>query len=276
VNYLLNFNTITESFLRGKAIPMPYSHIRYTLMLAFAFFCCWFLLEKGKFLFGKREKWLQIFLMAFLFLALHVLSVRSSLFALYIGICLLLVRLILLQKHFVWGSVALLLMIAAPYAAYHFIPSLQNKMAYMHYDMSQYDKGEVNNLSDGVRFISMKGGLDVAKQNLWLGVGAGDLKTEMNRFYITVYPQLEEVDRKLPHNQLIWTLATTGIMGLALFLLAFAFPLLSSGNYIHWLLLVFHLILFSSFFTEATLEEQIGTGFYLTFLLVQVNQFRNE
>jgi O-antigen ligase len=180
------------------------------------------------------------------------------------------------QKQLVWGSVALVFIIAAPYTAYHFIPSLQNKVAYMHYDMTQYAKGEVNNLSDGVRLISMKGGLEVAKQNLWLGVGSGDLKTEMNRFYNAAYPQLAEVDRKLPHNQLIWTLTTTGIVGLALFLFAFAFPLFANGNFKHWLLLVLHLILFSSFFTEATLEEQIGTGFYLTLLLVLMNQFRNE
>ena len=276
VNYAIHFKAITESFLRGNAIPMPNSHIRYTLMLAFAFFCSWYLLEKKKHLFSAGEKWLQGFLLVFLFIALHVLTVRSSLFALYLGICFLLLRVIFIQRHFVWGSLALLVLVATPYAAYQAIPSLQNKVEYMRYDISKYDKDEVNNLSDGVRIISMKGGLEVAKENLWLGIGAGDLKIEMNKFYSTAYPQLAELDHKLPHNQFVWTLATTGIVGLALFLFAFSFPLFFNGNYRHWLLFVLHLILFSSFFTEATLEEQIGTGFYLTLLLVLINQFRNE
>ncbi len=275
-NYFFNYIIITESFLRGNAIPMPYSHIRYTLMIAFAFFCSWFLWEKKYFLFSVNEKWLQLFLLVFLFVVLHILSVRSSLLALYVGVLFLLLRFIFVQKKFLWGAVLMMLFVALPYSAYEFIPSLKNKIEYMKYDYHTFKNGEISHLSDGVRVVSMQGGLEIAKQNFWLGVGAGDLKTEMNKFYRKYYPQLEDIDHKLPHNQLIWVLATTGIIGLALFLFAFSFPLLINGNYKNWMFVVFHLILFSSFFTEATLEEQIGTGFYLTFLLVLMNQFRHE
>ena len=275
-NYFLNYENITESFSRGNAIPMPYSHIRYTLMLVFAFFCSWFLLDRKKFLFSSNEKLFQIFLLVFLFVALHILSVRSSLLALYIGILFLLLRLIVVQKKFVVGLVSLFILTLAPFIAYKFVPSLQNKIGYMSYDYNTFKSGEVRNLSDGVRIISMQEGLEIAKQNLWLGVGAGDLKTEMNKFYNKHYPQLADSDHKLPHNQLIWTLATTGVVGLALFLFAFSFSLLVNANYKHWLLVVLHLILFSSFFTEATLEEQMGTGFYLIFLLLLMNYLKKE
>jgi hypothetical protein len=87
---------------------------------------------------------------------------------------------------------------------------------------------------------------------------------------------LPEADRKLPHNQLLWTLATTGLIGLSLFLLAFFYPLVINRHYTNWLMLVLHLTIFSSFFTEATFEEQIGAGFYLTFLLVLMNQMRHD
>ncbi len=276
VNYFLNYSTITESFLRGNTIPMPYSHIRYTLMVAFAFFCSWFLLERQKFFFSANEKWVQTFLLVFLFVALHILSVRSSLLALYVGIIFLLLRFIFVQKKILPGTIFLLMLVVVSFSAYKFIPSLKNKIAYMKYDYNSFKSGEVRNLSDGARLLSMQGGLEVAKQNLWLGVGAGDLKIEMNKFYNEHYSQLEESGRKRPHNQFIWVLATTGIFGLALFLFAFSFPLLVNGNYKNWLLVVLHLILFSSFFTEATLEEQIGTGFYLGFLLLFINQFTNE
>ena len=276
VNYFLNYSTITESFLRGNTIPMPYSHIRYTLMVAFAFFCSWFLLERQKFFFSANEKWVQTFLLVFLFVALHILSVRSSLLALYVGIIFLLLRFIFVQKKILPGTIFLLMLVVVSFSAYKFIPSLKNKIAYMKYDYNSFKSGEVRNLSDGARLLSMQGGLEVAKQNLWLGVGAGDLKIEMNKFYNEHYSQLEESGRKRPHNQFIWVLATTGIFGLALFLFAFSFPLLVNGNYKNWLLVVLHLILFSSFFTEATLEDQIGTGFCLGFLLLFINQFTNE
>ena len=275
INYLLNYDTITESFLRGNAIPMPFSHIRYTLMVAFAFFCCWYLMEKREILFTGYEKMIQFFLLFFFFIALHILSVRSSLLALYLGIFFMLIRLVVIQKKYVIGLSALLVFVLTPYGAYKLIPSLQNKIAYMKYDYNTFRSGEVKNLSDGVRLLSMQGGIEIAKQNLFFGVGAGDLKIEMNKFYNKQYPQLEKGDRKLPHNQLIWTLATTGVVGLALFLFVFSFPLVVTGTQKNWLLVVLHLILFSSFFTEATLEEQIGTGFYLTFLLVLMNQSRH-
>lgn len=177
VNYLLNYSAITESFLRGNAMPFTFnrfsgiSHIRYTLMVAFAFFCSWFLLEKKMNLFAAKEKWVQIFFAVFFFCALHILSVRSSLVALYLGILLLLLRFILVKKKYGFGTILLLLLITIPYTAYKFIPSLQNKIEYMRYDYREFKNGEVRNLSDGVRLLSMQGGLEIAKQNLWLGVG---------------------------------------------------------------------------------------------------------
>lgn len=281
LNYFANYKAITEALNRGNAIPIPFthshiSHIRYTLMLAFAFFCCWYLVEQKRFVFTTREKWLQGFLMAFLFVALHILTVRSSLLALYLGIFILLIRWIFIGKKFIPGVALLLIMMAIPYAGSKTIPSWQNKLAYMDYDKNQFLKGDFSNLSDGVRLISMQGGLQLAKQNIWLGVGAGDLKSEMDKFYSTAYPQLPEADHKLPHNQLIWTLATTGVIGLSIFLIAFLLPVIFNGNYKNWLFVIFHLTLFSSFFTEATLEEQIGTGFYLTLLLVFMNYFKRE
>ncbi|HLP52656.1 MAG TPA: O-antigen ligase family protein [Chitinophagales bacterium] len=280
-NYYLNYAEINDSFLRGHAIPIPFkhshiSHIRFTLMIAFAFFCCWYMAEKQLHLLHKNERWMLFFFMVYFFAALHILSVRSSLLALYVGVFVLLVRLIIIKRSLAIGVISLALLTAAPYLAVKYIPSFKNKYEYMRYDYFTYRSGEVKNLSDGIRVVSMKGCIEIAKQNLWLGAGAGDLKTEMANFYASHYPDLPEIDRKMPHNQLLWTLASTGIIGLLLFLLAFLYPLIVNRHYTNWLMLILHLTIFSSFFTEATFEEQIGAGFYLTFLLVLMNQFRNE
>lgn len=281
VNYYLHYDAITEATQYGKPIPIPFkhshiSHIRFTLMIAFAFFACWYLLEKKLWLTGESNKWALYILMVYFFAALHVLTVRSSLLALYAGAFVLLVRLIIVKRSWAIGVVSLALLTLTPYIALKFIPSFKNKYEYMRYDYFTTRSGEIKNLSDGPRVASMHGAIEVAKQNLWLGTGAGDLRPAMEAYYNANYPDLPEADRKLPHNQLLWTLATTGIIGLLLFLLAFFYPLVVNRHYTNWLMLVLHLTLFSSFFTEATFEEQIGAGFYLTLLLVLMNQMRHE
>ncbi len=275
-NYAMNYAFINNSIFSGRSIPMPFSHIRFTLMLAFSFFCCYYLYEKRLFLFYAGEKWLQLFLMAFSFTALHILSVRSGLLALYLGAFFLLLRYMINQKKYVPGLVLFLLLTSAPFVAYRLVPSLQNKLVFMQYDLKGLRDGEINYRYDLMRLSSMKIGLEVWSNNKLWGVGAGDLKESMNTTYERLLPQLNPQNRLMPHNELVWVLASLGTVGFLLFLFAFTFPVFYQNNYRHWLLVVLHLILFSSFLTEATLEEQIGTGFYITFLLVLINQFRHE
>lgn len=275
-NYALHYQSITESFLRGCAIPMPFSHIRYTLMLGFSFFILLYLYYKKQFLFSPQEKYLQIAIAVFVFIALHILSVRSSLLAVYWVLLVAVLWLVFSKKKFLTGLLLLLLLAATPFAALKLFPSLHNKAEYMRYDFNQFKKGEVNHLSDGVRFISMQGALDIGKKNFWWGIGAGDLKNAMVNFYQSQYPQLPHSDYKLPHNQWLWIFAGTGIVGLSAFLLAFFYPFTVAGFYKKPLALSFYLIIFSSFFTEATLEEQMGSGFYLIILLLLLNQFTDE
>jgi len=275
-NYFLHYETITGSFRQGGTIPMPFSHIRYTLMLAFSFFCGLYLMEKRYYIFSKNERWLQIVYCAFVFIALHILTVRSGLLALYLGLMYLAIDRIIRQRKFVIGITLILVIMSLPFAAYRWVPSFHNKIDYMNYDLSQYQKGEINEYSDAMRILSMKIGWDIWLDNMWLGVGAGDLKSETDKSYIQNYPQISEYNWRLPHNQFIWVLASTGIIGLVLFLTAFFFPFLVNGNFKFWLLTVFYLMIFSSFFTEDTVEEQIGTGFYIIFLLVLMNHHQRE
>lgn len=275
-NYFLNYEFINESFLRGNGIPMPYSHIRYTLMLTFALFVAGYLWSNKMYLFNTAEKWVQLFFVVFSFLSLHVLAVRSALLALYISLLLVLIQYTVVRKKFLQSAGILLGLFIVLFIAIEYVPSLHNKLGFMNYDRIMYEQGQVKNLTDGIRIASIKGALLIAKENFWLGIGAGDLRNEMNNFYNQRYPEIPVTDHKLPHNQFVWVLATTGIFGLVFFLFAFFFPFFYRGNSKHWLFAVFHLILFSSFFTEATLEEQMGTGFYLIFLLLLMNHFKKE
>ena len=275
-NYIMHYQSINQSVIMGHSIPMPFSHIRYTLMLCFSFFCLIYMHRQGWFIYSENEKHLQVFFAVILFVSIHILSVRSGLVALYAGLLCLLFYIVLFEKKYVAATLLLLVFTLVPFITYRFVPSFQNKMNYMRYDLSGLATGEINNRYDVMRLASMKTGLLVWKQNKIIGTGAGDLGSAMNSIYETTLPQLLVTNRLLPHNQLVWVLASLGVVGFSAFMFAFMFPLLINRYYRNWLFVVFHVTIFSSFFTEATLEEQIGTGFYLLFLLVLLNQLKNE
>lgn len=272
-NYALHYTQITEAFTRGSAIPMPFSHIRYTLMLAFSFFCAWYLAENKRYLFSPSEKYAQWFFMAFVFVALHILSVRSGLLALYIGLLFIVYRVVIAQRRFMLGVIALAILVSLPVLTYYLVPSFHNKVSYMRYDLDQYRSGQINENSDAGRLLSWRVGMEIWQQHKLTGIGAGDIRTETAKVYEQQYPQVPISNRKVPHNQFIWVMATTGFIGLLLFLTAFFLPVFTNGYFKYWLFTLLHLILFSSFFTEDTLEEQVGTAFYLIFLLLFINHF---
>ena len=275
-NYFLHFESMTASFRQGTQIPMPFSHIRYTLMLAFSFFCAVYLLKENQFIRSANEKWLQIVYALFVFAALHILSVRSGLLALYLGIFFLALTEIFRRKQLLLGAFIILLIAALPFGAYRLVPSLHNKIDYMRYDLEQYQKGDINENSDAMRLLSMQIGMQIWHEHPVLGVGAGDLETETYKIYARSYPKISDYNRRLPHNQFIWVLATTGTVGFVLFLTAFFFPLAAHRYYRYGLFFILNLMIFSSFFTEDTFEEQMGSGFYLIFLLLLMNHFKRE
>lgn len=271
-NYALHFEAVTNSMLLGNAIAMPFSHIRYTLMLAFSFFLALYLSEEKK---RQLNHWL-IASAVFLFIALHILAVRSGLLALYVGLLVYLIRWIIMSKKYGLGFLFVATIAALPVLAYWLVPSFQNKIAHSIYDLQEMKAGVINYRYDAMRLVSMKAGLMVWGQDVLMGVGAGDLSAAMNDYYAQSYPQLDEQNRLLPHHQFIWVLASVGLLGLFQFLMAFYIPFFANGNFRQWIFVVLHLILFTSFFTEHTLEEQIGTAFYLIFLLLFIQRFRTH
>jgi O-antigen ligase len=271
INYLLHFETINQSFLVGKAIPVPFSHTRYSLMLAFGVLCAFSLPAYHHNELQKAEKWSLIGLGLFLFLLIHILSVRIGLLAVYAALLMLLVHWIISYRQWIKGLSIFALLTVIPMLAYWTLPSLQNKVDYMRYDFQMYQQGVKEDYSDARRFTSIRVGLDIALDHLWLGVGAGDMRQATNDYYRQNFPQVDAQHRKLPHNQFVYTFASNGIPGLLALLMAFILPVFYRRNYTNPLLLGFILIILISFLTEHTLEIQLGTAFCLTLLVLLLN-----
>lgn len=266
IHFLLHTDEILTGLGRGHPIPVPRSHIRFSLTLALGILAAGWLWQRN---FVWRFAWERRALpaaMLFLFAFIHFLSVRSGLVALYIG-------LVFSILHFVWhtrrwqmGLAALVLMAIVPLVAASAIPSLRVRVAYMVWDWQQYVEQKGDGYSDSERLVSLRAGLDIWRANPWLGVGAGDLPAATQQIVRTKYP-LYAAGPKLPHNQLVYILASTGLLGLALSLWAFAAPWRARAHRRFYLFVVSQIMVFVSFLVEYTIETAIGVAYYLFFTL---------
>ena len=269
-NYWMDFESITKSMGMGQAIPTPTNHIRYSLLLAFSILSGMALWWKGFFLKYKWEPYFILSLSLISLIMIHVLSVRSGLLVLYISILFLSLRFMFLSKRYLIGMALIAGLFLTPFLAYKTLPSLQKKVSYMLYDYDQFKHGNIKNLSDGERFTSMMVGIKVGNENPLIGVGVGDLKQSTAAVYQKEFPNVSKP--KLPHNQLISIYASTGILGLFIFIFAFFFPLWYQQNYRNVLLTILHVIVFCSFFIENTIETAVGVAFYCLFLMLGLNR----
>lgn len=120
-----------------------------------------------------------------------------------------------------------------------------------------------------------KVGWSLAMENIWKGVGTGDVKREFAS-------QLEEKDSSLQgspmraHNQYLSILIAFGLPGLILFVLGLLLPVLVDLKKINYLFLVFLLMMLLSMFTEDTLETQAGVSFFSFFFSLWIFQERDK
>jgi O-antigen ligase len=261
MNYLAHFDEVNEMIGKGKPIPTPSNHIRFSLVLAFTIISGAALYVEGFYLQYKWERWLIPIATVFLFVFIHILSVRSGLLVLYLAIFFLSIRYAFLTRRYVLIGVVLAALISIPFLTYQTVPSFRQKVNYARWDFMQYLQGTGKTYSDSERFMSMELGMQIGNAHPVFGVGAGDLKKEVILTYQEVYAG--DQPPKMPHSQFVSLYAGTGLVGLGIFLFSFFFPLLYKHRYRSLLFLGFHVVIFFSFFMENTIENNFGVSFYL-------------
>jgi O-antigen ligase len=183
---------------------------------------------------------------------------------------------ILYYKKYILGVCILAFIIIAPVISYYQIPSVQNKINYMLWDLDQMKNNNAKNYSDAERITSIVAGWKIAKANVLFGVGTGDIQQEMNQVYEKDYKWLEISNRKMPHNQWVWLWASNGILGVVGLLFSILYVLFYRKHYKNILLICFFIITISSFLYEHTLQTQVGVAFYVLSLLIILNYLRGK
>lgn len=271
-NFYLHQEEIIALMKQGQPMPTPRNHIRFSLLLAMG-------VISGGYLYFKKYYWLYpierkiiLFISIFLFLFIHFLSVRTGILALYSAFFILILSNLFSTKRYLLNAFLLAGLVCLPIVGYKTIPSFKAKIDYMKWDWQMYKEGKGSIYADSGRITSLKVGAEILEAHPILGIGAGNLRTEVHRIFDKKYPHF--VERLMPHNQFLYILAGLGIIGLLVFCFAIFFPLFYQKNYKHPLFLSFYAIIFVSFMLEHTIENSLGVAFYLFFLLLFLNHLK--
>ena len=198
---------------------------------------------------------------------MHMLAVRTGLVALYACIFLVAMMHAWKYKEFFKVGIVLLVCAAIPIIAFYTVPSFTSKIDYMIWDLTQFSRGNTADYSDGGRMVSYKLGIDLFKENLWMGTGIGDMYDQSLIWY-----KSNNVSFKgkvnFPHNQFLFSLASTGIIGLVIYQLAFLIPFFKLRLYKIPYMLILFAIIYISFLVETSLERSYGIVFFMFFFLL--------
>lgn len=269
VYYLNHPEEVNQLYLESKVMPTFVSHHpTLSMMVVLAFFLSYFLLTEAK----GWQKILLMVLGSFLFIFLHVFSVRSGLLALYLVLGVEILRIMLVKKKWKHALGAALTALVVGGITLYFSPTVRNKIINTTQDIEVVkSNASANNQSLASRVISYKNAIEIAENSSWIfGCGLGDVFDLNEKIFEEKYPDVTK--RIMPHNQFLFYLAAIGILGLILFLWFFYKPLFFFGGWNNPVLFYQYLILTVSFQFEAPLENQLGVAFSLIFLLLPMHE----
>lgn len=268
--YAFNFEMVNDGYQRGKVLPTPIMHIRYSIMVVYAFFIGIYLyLKKWKFRWNI-DRYILLSGSIFLFAFVHILAVRTGIVSLYATILVLLIAWVFRSGNYIKGLLVLFIISLSAALAIWKIPTLQNKYRYTKYSLEEFVNGnDIGRLSDSYRIVSIKAGMAIGNNSPIIGVGAGDVKDLTAQYVQEHYPDIAHTTYT-PQNQYVITYAILGLIGVLVFLAMTLTPLFIKGSWADINFIAFHTILITSFIVEQTLESQIGITFYLLFGLMGI------
>lgn len=261
LHYFQNMAAVHEGYLRAKTLltPLENDHVRFSWLVSIAVMTCFLLVHFVK------AKVLRILLWSgavFFSIYLHVLSARTGMFSLYIFLVLYAGWALWQKKNVKVAALLLLAFVTLPLLAYYTVPTFQNRIRYLVYDFSFVKKAEyLPGANDGARVMSLKAGWQLLRQNP-LGVGAGDVMHEADKWYAQQVPGVLPTDKFYPSSEWLLYGAFAGWIGVALFTLVMILPFFTMV----WLPKIFWVALHAtaafSFAYDMGLEVQYGIFLY--------------
>ena len=279
INFALHFKEIVASYEHSKVMPTPINHVRFSLLISFAFFAALYFYQERFILRYSWERNILLGIAIFLFAYSHILSVRSGLLTLYIGLFISTLWLTIRNIRYKLLAIVSVVLLLIPVLSFLLVPTFTKKVRNTVDDLNQVNvKGSGAHYSMSGRVVSYRVAKEIIKDHLWVGCGSANLKEEVQTMYERDFPEIVNngIGVLMPHNQFLYILSGTGIIGLTIFLSCFYFPLFIRRIRSFPLLRMHYLILSISFLFEATMETQTGNIFALTFVFLPLLYLKDQ
>jgi hypothetical protein len=144
--------------------------------------------------------------------------------------------------------------------------NLQKRLARIIWEFNNYENGrDFNGHSVIMRWEYWKTAYHIFIQNIWLGVGTGDVQDAFDTQYELDNSILQPRYRLRAHNQYITYAVTFGVLGIICFGFFLLYPFFKNRMYTDFIYLSFFSIVVVSMFAEDTLETQVGVNFVILF-----------
>ncbi len=266
---VFNYAHYLKEYNVSHIIPTPVynEYISFSACISIFIAWCVFLWPR---LDSAKVKWLLGAAMVFLAVYIHILASKSGLVDFYLFIVSWTIYIVVSRR----SLLGIAFLVAIPFifiAAVKYIPTLHERKVHVVYSWYVFKSGDkTGKLGDLSRLFSYDISTKLIAEHPVVGVGTGDMLSEMKTGYTRWYPQVTEVTNKLiPHNQFLTVALGCGIPCAVVFALWVFFPLSrlkrnreSFFFFAIWMILLFHLMI------EPYLEGQFGVFLYVFFLLL--------
>lgn len=273
LTYAINVEHWVTQIGLGKSIPTPIEHVKYSMFNAYGVISGLLLLLFHKDSLGLWGARLLIAAVIALAIYMHLLAVRTGLVILYLCCFILLLYYFIRMRSFVFLGLSIVGISIIGFLAIKVTPTLKTKIEYMVHDWKMYQNGEGNLYNDSDRLQSLQVGWKLFKRAPLVGVGAGDLREECAE----LYDQLGRAGfTRYPHNQFLYVLAGTGLLGFVLFIIGLYGPIAIVGWRASSMLSFLYLNYSLSFLVENSLERSISMGFFIVFASMMIIAYLNK
>lgn len=273
VEYSLSFLiTDRETYLHGykfsHILPTPARGDHISFSLGLVMYIIW-AIYSWKYLETRIFKGFITAIILIMVLFLHVLAAKSGIVALYLFLLAWSIYLAFGRKKILGIGIIVAIPLFMVFAV-NYIPTFIERKGYITYTYYMLIQGDRSgNYGDIGRLMSYKLAVEILKDHPMTGAGAGDILDDMKKGYDTYYPQVEEEDRLVPHNQFLIVGVAAGIPAIILFSLWVFAPLTwlrrnreSFFFFGIWLTFMVHLLI------DTALEVQMGVFINVVFLLL--------
>ncbi len=275
-NYLINKELFDDLILQSKPLPIEFGygilHIQFSILMACAILFGLIQLFKA---YSNGQLGLPFYtllgLIVLNFVFIHILSARTGLLALYVGLGVFCLSLFSAWpfKRTKW---ILLAIVVVPTFMVFTSSSLQNRIKNTMDDLHVVvENKDANDYSFAMRVRAWYNAADVIKQHPITGVGIGDAEKVLYNNFSHIDATLAPENRKNPHFQFLETAVQSGLICAFLFLTIIFMSFIMTEGRFNFPLIAFSMLLFTASCFESILESQSNVIPFVFFMALGIH-----